>query len=106
MNARFPPRNELTGALPMAARPSCVYEPKNGMQKSGGPTQSPGPSGCAAAQADNMTPAAIATSARRAERASNESSFMDGEPFGGQAAPLAARAGHRARPHGRPHQCE
>lgn len=49
MNARFPPRNELTGALPMAARPSCVYEPKNGMQKSGGPTQSPGPSGCAAA---------------------------------------------------------
>lgn len=97
----------MTGALPMAARPSCVYEPKNGTQKPGGPTQSPGPFGCAEAQADNMTPAAIARSARREKRASNESSFMDGERFGGEAAsPLAARAGHRARPHGRPHQCE
>ncbi|WP_164725475.1 hypothetical protein [Burkholderia cenocepacia] len=69
-----------------------VYAPKNGTQKSGGPAQSPGPSGRAEAQPDNMTPAAIATSAIRAERASNGRSFMAGEQFGGRVAERVVRA--------------
>lgn len=81
----------MTGALPMAARPSCsFYEPKNGTQKSGGPTQSSGPSGGAEAHPDNMTLTAIATSAIRAQRASNGRSFMKFEQFGGRLAALPA----------------
>ncbi|WP_175874206.1 hypothetical protein [Burkholderia sp. BCC0397] len=80
MNARLRPRNGHDGRAADGGAPvMSVYEPKNGTQKSGGPTQSPGPSGCAAAQPDNTTPAAIAKSVIRAERASNGRSFIDGE---------------------------
>ncbi|MET3214122.1 UNVERIFIED_ORG: hypothetical protein ABIC48_001865 [Burkholderia territorii] len=91
MNARFRPRNEHDGRLADGSAPVMfVYEPKNGTQKSGGPIQSPGPSGRAEAHPDNMTPTAIATSAIRAERARNGRSFMELEQFGGRLAALPA----------------
>ena len=91
MNARFRPSNEHDGRLADGSAPVMfVYEPKNGTQKSGGPTQSSWPSGGAEAHPDNMTLTAIATSAIRAERASNGRSFMKFEQFGGRLAALPA----------------